>query len=161
MAVFPPSTAREDLRRRLPPGAHLTRPEKWHVTLAFLGEVDDHRTPEVVDALATVSGPPPFRLRLDGGGRFGSVMWVGLAGALTALDELREAIRAALDGAGFPIDRRPFRPHLTISYRMDRRLLRALEGYAGMDWPVSGFALMESEHGHYRTVQEWPLPAAD
>ncbi|BCJ43975.1 RNA 2',3'-cyclic phosphodiesterase [Actinoplanes ianthinogenes] len=160
MAVFPPSAAREDLRRTLPAEGRFTRPSKWHVTLAFLGEVDDGAMPLVAEALAP-AGPATaaFALRLAGGGRFGPVAWAGLAGDLTALGALRESVRVALDGAGFAIDPRPFRPHLTVSYHQDRRLLAALEGYAGPSWPVRDFALVESVLGNYHVRHEWPLTA--
>ncbi|GIF05362.1 RNA 2',3'-cyclic phosphodiesterase [Actinoplanes siamensis] len=159
MAVFPPAAAREDLLRRLPSGARFTRPAKWHITLAFLGDVPDFRVPELADALTTVPPPPSFPLQLTGAGRFGSAVWVGLGGALPALAALRESVRAALEGAGFGIDSRPFRPHLTISYRSGRGLLPAIGGYAGPEWPVTGFALVESLLGNYHTRQEWSLPA--
>ncbi|GAA4596459.1 hypothetical protein GCM10023107_37710 [Actinoplanes octamycinicus] len=202
MAVFPPAAAREDLYRSLPGGARLTRTSKWHVTLAFLGEVETARTPpvasakdarpasptkgdmstapettssdnsatsaasrnddsplsSVAEALATVVPPARFQLRLAGGGRFGPVAWAGLAGDVQSLATLRESVRVALDGAGFAIDPRPFRPHLTVSYRQDRALLAALDGYAGPPWPVTGFALVESTLGNYFTRHEWPLP---
>ncbi len=158
MAVYPPVAAREDLLRRLPSGARLTRPSKWHVTLAFLGEIPG-RTQEVADTLATVPPHAPFRLRLTGGGRFGSVAWAGLTGDRPALTALRESVRATLDNAGFEIDPRPFRPHLTVSYRSEAGVLRALEGYAGPEWAVTDFALVESRLGNYHTLHEWPLPS--
>jgi len=158
VAVFPPEAAREDLRRRLPPGARFARPSKWHVTLAFLGEVDDFRVPDAADALATLPAPRPFRLRLTGCGRFGSVVWTGVRGDLGRLTELRESVRLALATAGFPIDPRPFRPHLTLSYRPEPTLLPALDGYTGPDWPIPGFALVQSLQGNYETLQTWPTP---
>jgi 2'-5' RNA ligase len=201
VAVFPPSAAREDLLHALPPGGRFTRPAKWHLTLAFLGELnappppagpaptagsDSARTTAknlrtgaadsmrlaagdsmriaagdsiqaVAEALAVVPRLPSFCLRLVGGGRFGQVTWAGVAGDLEALGELRESVRVALDGAGFPIDPRPFRPHLTVSYRQERGLLTTLARYAGPSWPVTGFALVESSLGNYHTRHEWPL----
>ncbi|GAA2892234.1 RNA 2',3'-cyclic phosphodiesterase [Actinoplanes cyaneus] len=159
MAVYPPVAAREDLLRRLPSGARLTRPAKWHVTLAFLGELS-RGTDEVADTLATVPAPPAFPLRLSGGGRFGSVVWAGLTGNRKALTSLRESVRLALDNAGFPIDPRPFRPHLTVSYRAEPGVLPALESYTGPSWPVTSFALVESVLGNYHTLHEWPLPTS-
>ncbi|GIE89362.1 RNA 2',3'-cyclic phosphodiesterase [Actinoplanes regularis] len=158
MAVFPPAAAREDLLGRLPAGARFARPSKWHITLAFLGQVEDFRTAEVAEALAAAPRPPAFRLRLAGAGRFGAVIWTGVGGDVQALGELRESVRVALDGAGFTIDTRPFRPHLTVSYRTERGLSAALEGYAGPEWPVTGIALVESLLGNYHTLHEWPLP---
>ncbi|BCY05251.1 RNA 2',3'-cyclic phosphodiesterase [Actinoplanes sp. L3-i22] len=156
MAAFPSEAAREDLLRHLPAGARFARPGKWHVTLAFLGDVPDG-TREVADALATVPPAAPFPLRLTGGGRFGEVTWAGLSGDRAALTALRESIRTVLDDAGFPIDARPFRPHLTVSYRAEPALLPALAGYRGPEWSVTAFALVESLLGNYHTRQEWAL----
>ncbi|MFI1995838.1 RNA 2',3'-cyclic phosphodiesterase [Actinoplanes sp. NPDC020271] len=157
MAVSPPAAAREDLLCRLPSRARLTRPAKWHVTLAFLGELS-RSTDEVAAALADVPAPPAFSLRMSGGGRFGSVVWAGLAGNRQALTSLRESVRLALDNAGFTIDARPFRPHLTVSYRMAPEVLDALESYTGPPWTVTSFALVESLLGNYHTLHEWSLP---
>ncbi|WP_328464594.1 RNA 2',3'-cyclic phosphodiesterase [Actinoplanes sp. NBC_00393] len=150
MAVFPSEDARLDLQRRLPSGSRHTRPEKWHVTVAFLGEITG--TDEVAHTLQSVPPPEPFTLRLAGGGRFGSVLWVGLAGDVEALASLR----ADIGSAGIPIDDRPFRPHLTVSYRFDRRIVEALHDYAGPSWPVTEFSLVQSAAGKYHCLQSWP-----
>lgn len=156
MAVHPPAAAREDLLRALPSGARLTRPSKWHVTLAFLGEIS-RGTDEVAEALNTVPRPPEFRLRLSGGGHFGAVLWAGLSGDRATLTTLRESVRRALASADFPIDPRPFRPHLTVSYRAEPSVLPALESYRGPEWLVSSFSLVESRLGNYQTLQTWPF----
>nr|WP_232344241.1 2'-5' RNA ligase family protein [Actinoplanes awajinensis] len=114
------------------------------------------RPPEVV--LEAVPRPPSFRLRLTGGGRFGSVGWAGLGGDLQALRTLRESIRVALTDAGLPIDPRPFQPHLTVTYRAATDLLPTLADYVGPDWPVTDFTLVESTHGEYHPRHTWPLP---
>ena len=97
----------------------------------------------------------PITLRIAGGGRFGSVIWAGLSGDVDRLAALREGVRGAL--AGFPIDERPFRPHLTLSYRSDRTVLEALEDYSGPSWQVTELALVHSENGEYRVVSSVPL----
>ncbi|MEV4419847.1 RNA 2',3'-cyclic phosphodiesterase [Patulibacter sp. NPDC049589] len=157
VAVFPTEDARFDLQRRLPAGSRPTRPEKWHVTLAFLGEVPDERTADVAHALSTVPPPGPITLRLAGGGRFGSVLWAGLAGDLEVLAAFRARIGSALASAGFPIDGRPFRPHLTVSYRFDPGIQQALTDYAGPSWPVTELALVRSAAGEYHRLQGWPV----
>jgi 2'-5' RNA ligase len=156
VAVFPPEAAREDLLRHLPSGTRFTRPSKWHLTLAFLGDVAGN-TQEVADALEAVPRAAAFPLRLAGGGRFGAVTWAGLSGDREALTALRESITTVLADAGFPIDARPFRPHLTVSYRAEPSLLPALEGYRGPEWPVTAFVLVESVLGNYHTLREWAL----
>nr|WP_106329634.1 RNA 2',3'-cyclic phosphodiesterase [Actinoplanes italicus] len=156
VAVFPSEEARDHLRARLPHRA-ARRPEKWHVTLAFLGEVPDGDTVLVSRALATVPPPGPMSLRLAGTGRFGPVIWTGLRGDVEALGAFREDVRGALEGAGFPIDERPFRPHLTITYRYDRSIATVLADYAGPPWPVEKLALVHSADGDYLPVWERPL----
>ncbi len=84
-----------------------------HLTLAFLGEVQD-RTP-VEEALRTVRFRP-FRLSLSGMGSFGDLLWVGLKGN-QGLSGLVRDIRAALDAAGIEYDRGKFVPHITIIRR--------------------------------------------
>ncbi|MEU4428511.1 RNA 2',3'-cyclic phosphodiesterase [Actinoplanes sp. NPDC024001] len=157
MAVFPGEDARLDLKRHLPAGSRLTRSEKWHVTLVFLGDVPDERTPDAAQALDTVAPPGPLTLHLSGGGRFGSVLWAALAGDVDRLSAFRETVRSALLAAGLPSDDRPFHPHLTVSYRFDRAVQRALGTYAGPSWPVTEFALVQSAAGDYHTLRTWPV----
>jgi 2'-5' RNA ligase len=116
------------------------------------------RVPEVERALTGVPTSEPFTLRLAGSGTFGPVLWAGVAGDVAALVALREAVRVALDG--FPIDDRPFQPHLTVSYRPKRGLAQALEGYAGPSWAVTEFALVQSAAGEYHRLQTWQVGAA-
>ncbi|GAA0794028.1 RNA 2',3'-cyclic phosphodiesterase [Spirilliplanes yamanashiensis] len=162
VGVFPPPAARDDLARAVA-GLHvataavntrLVPPERRHVTLAFLGEVDEHRLPAAADALTGVAVEPP-ELRIAGGGRFGrgrfTLLWAGVDGDL---DPLAGAVRAALRRARLPFDRKPFRPHLTLA-RPGDRLTReqvdadrdALGRYAGPPWTAGEIALVESRNG--------------
>jgi RNA 2',3'-cyclic 3'-phosphodiesterase len=142
----------------------LTDPPRWHVTLAFLGEVPQALVPEVESAL--VAGTARFgaehstgpRLRLAGGGRFGrrrfSVLWVGLTGDIEALTSLGRAVRRELRRHRVPFDGKPLRPHLTFARPGDRVSeadmaadLAALERYEGPDWTVDGVHLVSSHLG--------------
>jgi 2'-5' RNA ligase len=137
----------------------------WHLTLAFLGEVADDRTPDAAGALgdgvARWLEPTPdrvVRLRLAGGGRFGrrrfTVLWVGLAGDVDGLRSLADAVRRELRRARLPFDRKPFRPHLTFA-RPGERLpapdltadLAAIRGYEGPEWTVDVVHLVRSHQG--------------
>jgi 2'-5' RNA ligase len=156
VAVFPTDEVRADLQRRLASatGVRLTPAEKWHITLAFLGEVADERQADVERALTGVPAKGPFRLRLAGGGRFGkAAVWAGVRGDLDALTDLHAAIREALDEHGLPYDNRPLTPHLTVAYTQETV---PLDGYLGPQWTVDEFVLVRSRGG-YQNLRAWPL----
>ncbi|WP_199516992.1 RNA 2',3'-cyclic phosphodiesterase [Nucisporomicrobium flavum] len=150
VAVYPPDGVRRDLRRRLDAAvagrrARLTGIEKWHVTLAFLGEVAPESRPEVERALDTVQVPRGRELRIRGGGGFGRrVTWAGVDGQL---GEVAADVRAALVAAGLPSDDKPFTPHLTVMYAHDDRVRAALEEYEGPAWQLDRIELVRSDPG--------------
>ncbi len=167
VAVFPPDDVCWDLRRRLldpgrptrggKPGVRLTPIDRWHVTLAFLGEVPAGRLPEVERALDAVTVPKGTVLRLRGGGRFGhgrsAALWAGVDGNLA---ELHADVRARLSAVDLPYDGRPFTPHLTVAYADDPGLRTALDGYGGPTWKLDELALVRSDPcAGYTTLRSW------
>ncbi|MEV6600288.1 RNA 2',3'-cyclic phosphodiesterase [Actinoplanes sp. NPDC051346] len=157
VAIYPPDDVRGDLRQRLDSAAHrvrLTAVEKWHVTLAFLGEVSEECRPGLEDALGGVSVPRGRELRLRGGGGFnGRVTWAGVDGEL---GDLSADVRAAARSVGLSPDDRPYTPHLTVAYAHDDALRQTLESYAGSPWTLDEFALVRVEpDGAYTTLRAW------
>jgi 2'-5' RNA ligase len=146
-------------------------PERWHLTLLFLGAVPPAAVPPLLAAaVPAVAATPPLTLRLAGGGRFGSlrrpqVAWAGLEGDVEPLVELAARLLAAAGALGLPVEDRPFRPHLTLGrWRprapADGALPDRLAGYRGLDWPVTEVCLLESHLGPkptYETVGAWPV----
>jgi 2'-5' RNA ligase len=136
VAVRPPVDVLAHLARTLarPPAP------TWHLTLAFLGEVDDDAP--LAGPLADVAARrPPFSLALAGSGRFGPAVWVGVTGDVPALAGLAADVAAAC-GLG---DDRPYRPHLTVARgRLDPA---ALASYAGPSWTVDRLVLVRSVLG--------------
>lgn len=97
-----------------------TKPENLHLTLRFLGEIEERRLQTVKrvcdEAAATV---PPFVLRLNGGGVFPNlrqprVLWAGLAGEIEMAAQLQSRLEQALTAQGFAPEDKPFNPHLTV-----------------------------------------------
>ena len=130
----------------------LTPIERWHITLAFLGEVEPGRLPEVERALDDVTVPRGLGLRLRGGGRFGrrrsAPLWAGVDGEL---GELRRDVCGRL---GLPGEE--FTPHLTVAYRDDPVVRLALDGYGGPSWALHEIALVRSVPGEgYTTLRSW------
>ncbi|MZE53164.1 RNA 2',3'-cyclic phosphodiesterase, partial [Streptomyces sp. SID5770] len=88
-AVLPPPERLDELGQvvdrlhRLPgaDGVRWTARAGWHLTLAFMGEVEDAALPELRARLErAASRTPPFSLRLHGGGHFGRrALWAGVA----------------------------------------------------------------------------------
>jgi len=142
------------LHAALPPGAPLTKPSKWHVTLVFLGEAPLAEVSSVLSGVAPRGG---FSLRLAGGGRFGAAAWAGVAGDLDQLGRLQRQIKSDLSVSGFLSDSRPYQPHLTVTYRGDQVVRAALADYAGSPWTVTEFALVESKDGDYLPLRSWPV----
>jgi RNA 2',3'-cyclic 3'-phosphodiesterase len=173
VGVYPPEAALDDLAALLD-GLHLGRSgirrtprERWHLTVAFLGDVEEERVSDVEVALDKVVAPPP-ELRLAGGGRFGrgrfTIVWTGVDGPVAPL---AQAVRRQLKRARVPYDRKPFRPHLTLA-RPGGRLtpaelaadLAALRAYQGPLWTVDELRLVRSHLGPnpiHETLSSIPL----
>jgi 2'-5' RNA ligase len=178
VAVDPPGEALAHLAdavaplRGVPGAPRWTAPDRWHLTLLFLGAVPEEDVPPLVDAASlAVAGTPPMTLRLAGGGRFGSlrrpqVAWAGLEGDVELLSELATRLAAGARALRLPVEDRPFRPHLTLGRWRPRQpadgtLTDRLRGYRGPAWPVTEVRLLESRLGPkpaYTAVAEWALP---
>ena len=117
-------------------------PSLLHLTLAFLGEQPPERLPVLEQVgSAAASGSRPAVLRLGTPGSFGGsrtaprVLWVGLEGDLEALSELHTRLDSALRQAEFPVEERPFRPHITLARRRETAHSGALVGWPPPDRP--------------------------
>lgn len=107
------------LRAALPP-ARWVRPDGYHLTLAFLGEVEAERVPAIAPALRSKLGQESgFRAHFAGLRSFpnaGSVRiaWAGLEPAVR-FARLAELVQDALRECGIEADDRPFRSHVTLA----------------------------------------------
>lgn len=113
--------------KALAPKARWVPPENAHLTLAFLGSMEEAKVPELSAALEAVARRArPFDLQVRGGGGFGSskkprVLWVGVEGDTAQLQQLHEWTEAALQPLGYQPEHRDFRPHLTLARARDPR----------------------------------------
>ena len=137
-------------------------PQRYHLTLVFLGTVD----PVVVDAVAAAAAAAcaplsAFELRLDGSvGTFGRrVLWAGLAPS----DDLAALAAAVTDAlrpvVALPDGERPFSAHLTLA-RAGRDPVRAsvVSGVSlpALSWRVERAVLLRSADG-YSVERVFPL----
>lgn len=123
------------------------RPDQWHITLAFLGDVT---SPAVLyDGLrAAADRTAPFELSLAGSGSFARsrVVWIGIGGDLDRLSALTAEVQRACRSAGVARTGRLFRPHLTVG-RTGRLDPATLTNYAGPPWRVTEVELVHSVLG--------------
>jgi 2'-5' RNA ligase len=153
--------AAEALRARHALGGYLSKPERYHITLFFLGD----EVPKEVEVAAIKAArhieAPPFTLRLDQAGGFRNPqipIWLGAGNPPPELEYLEQALRKAL--AGLPLGRQPrFKPHLTV-LRSAEKLLRT-EAIEPIEWRVDGFVLIRSVTGkgpvRYTELAHYPL----
>ncbi len=95
--------------------------EGLHVTLRFLGPTPAGRVDEIAAALdRAATDEEAFEIRFAGAGAFPDgdrprALWLGIQSGAEHLGRLAAAFEASLSVAGWPVESRPFRPHLTIA----------------------------------------------
>jgi RNA 2',3'-cyclic 3'-phosphodiesterase len=182
VAIAPPPAVLDELDAQTAPlragrdDLRWTNREAWHVTLAFLGHVDESAAARLLPRLERAARRHhAFRLAFCGAGAFPSaakanVLWSGLSGDHRALANLAQSVAAGASRAGAPPpDKgRRFQPHLTLARcRMPAdvtELVAALAGYQGQPWTADRIHLVRSRLGatqqpRYATLGSWPLRA--
>ena len=184
VAIAPPAAVLDELDALAGPlragraDLRWTSRDAWHVTLAFLGQVDEAAADRLRPRLeGAARRHRAFRLAFTGAGAFpaptrANVLWSGLSGDRRALARLAESVAAGARRAGAPPpDKgRRFQPHLTLARcRMPADvsgLVAALAGYQGAPWTADRIHLVRSRPGatdqpRYATLGSWPLRPAD
>jgi 2'-5' RNA ligase len=125
-------SARLQLKNDLP-RARWTRPAGWHLTLKYLGEVEEGVLADLVDDLARrLEDAETVRVVLERSGFFPSsrrprVAWVG--GTADRVDKIVAAVEAAAAAAGFPPERRQWTPHVTLARLKSQWSKRAVDHF--------------------------------
>lgn len=155
-------------------GVAWVAPENLHITLKFLGAVEESRLPAVEAGLAEVAAlSPAFAFTVHGLGAFPTatrprVVWAGVAEGEAPMATLAAAVDDALAPVGFPAETRGFSPHVTLGRvrepRRDPGLARALGERAAARYGrtlVERVILMQSDlsprGARYRELAAWPL----
>lgn len=136
-------------------GAARVDPERLHLTLHFLGAVPRERIPALRAALAWRGAP--FSLTLSR-----PALWAGGIAVLEParippeLVALQAGLADALRRAGFEVEARRWRPHLTLARRAAGAVPPAR--CRAPTWRVHGYGLVESRPpGRYTVLQRYPL----
>lgn len=182
VAIAPPAAVLDELDALVEPlrarrlDLRWTNREAWHVTLAFLGQVDEAAADRLLPRLERAARRHhQVRLAFAGAGAFpaatrANVLWSGLSGDCGALARLAESVAAGARRAGAaPPDKgRRFQPHLTLARcRMPADvtgLVATLDGYQGQTWTADRVHLVRSrlgatDHPRYTSLASWALSA--
>jgi 2'-5' RNA ligase len=155
------------------PGARWIDAENYHLTLRFIGDVDDTLAHEVAHVLHQVRRPG-FDLRLDGlasfGGRKPRAIFAA-AQASVPLMELQAEHERLLRRVGLEPEGRKFTPHVTLarlrdsSSRQVADYLNARAHFRSRSFPVTRFVLFSSRAsvggGPYLVEAAYPLATPD
>jgi 2'-5' RNA ligase len=164
VAVWPPEDVLDAvaaLPRPAVVGVRWTRRDQWHVTLRFLGEVEEAALADVVAAIDAL-GLPAVRATLGPAVERLNPRIVSVP--VAGLDETGPAVIEATAGFGKPPERRPFRGHLTLARLQGVRkweLADALGAPLDESWTVDALHVVRSQlspkGARYETVAELPL----
>ncbi len=151
------------------PGARWIDPENYHLTLRFIGDIDDALAHEVAGLLGRVRRPP-FELRLDGLSSFGGRKpraVVAAASPVPPLMDMQAEHERILQRLGLEPEGRKYTPHVTLarlresSSRQVAEYLAARGHYRSAWFQVSRFVLFSSRAstggGPYVIEAEYPL----
>ncbi len=124
-------------------GGRTTRPENLHVTLAFLGSVEEVRVAEIERTAGEVS-PRAVSLVLDQPGYWkrNRIAWAGASTVPPELEAFVEELRGALARSHIGFDAKDFVSHVTLL--RDAHEPRGMPALDPISWKVDGFALVQS-----------------
>jgi len=120
----------------LPGFVRWVRPEGIHLTLKFLGDVQEDKLDDIAQALRAASAAhTPFSLHIAGMGCFPNprrprVIWLGVREPGGTLERLQQDVERAISPLGYPPERRSFSPHLTLG--------RVKDGHSAADLAALG-----------------------
>ncbi|MBC8270058.1 MAG: RNA 2',3'-cyclic phosphodiesterase [Rhodospirillaceae bacterium] len=151
-------------------GAHWISPENMHLTLRFIGEVDEVQAADINDALSSIDSPA-FEISLAGVEAFGRAhmvhtIWAAVPGE-PALSHLHGKVERALVQSGLAPERRKFTPHITLARVRKSPKGKAAAwladhgGFKSPPFTVDHFVLFRSHLGHngahYESLAEYAL----
>ncbi len=151
------------------PGARWATSEQFHLTLRFVGEVNEAMAADIDDVLSTLRAPG-FALELAGVGKFGGklprALWAGVRPS-SELIHLQKKIETALQRLRLPAEERKFTPHVTLARLRNSPAEKVVDFlshhslFASGAFEVNGFALFSSLLGSagavYYIERSYPL----
>ncbi len=152
------------------PGARWITRENYHITLTFIGDVDEGVAEDIDEAFEALRGKK-FKLRLKGAGCFAhhgdnKMLWIGVEES-EPLQRLKDKIDRALQVYKIPFEKRKYVPHVTLARLTnvdDARIgefIQAHNLFASEEFEVDSFILYQShltKHGsEYEELKDYAL----
>lgn len=165
-AIWPDESVLQSLRQLADPVIHEffgkpIPPENWHITLAFLGNVDQSRKQCMEKAATQIQGSH-FTLILDEFGYWSPkhLLWLGARQTPTALVKLVKQLNQQLSVCDYVPETQPFKARLTLETQASLHELPPLISQP-IVWTVDSFCLVRSikhvEDTHHEIIKRWPL----
>ncbi len=160
-ALWPDDATRKSLYRAGIATGHHSVPtprDNLHMTLVFLGKVDD-ATLDCARKVAEHIEFPPFALSIDRIGHFGRrILWLGSAEPPEALFDLQRRLQRGLaQRCNYPPEKRGYHPHITVARKQVPPLMEPLS--TPVHWQVESFSLIRSDTTQtppvYREIARW------
>lgn len=119
--------------------------ENFHITLRFLGEVEENKVGLIESIIDEVAGKfSSFEIELKGMGKFPHVIWVGIDRGKDTLSNIAYSIEGALLRGGFEPADKPFSPHITLG-RIKKEIKNLqLEAFGPISFQADSITLMQS-----------------
>ena len=139
-------------------GARWARAENLHITLKFIGEVDETALAPIKASLAEINFPHRIEILFRNFGFFPNerhprVFWAGMDGG-EALPDLARQIDAKLQPLGFPVEERDFRPHLTLArFNSNEGLSKLQDMIKGLPTQELGRTIAREFHLYQSTLK--------
>lgn len=178
LAIELPEYAKQSIAARIEPnlrGFHWVDPQRYHLTLKFIGDFPGQYQSRIEDALDPIA-VRSFLLPIEGLGFFPPrgrphAVWAGVANGHPHLFQLQKKIEDALFNIGLEPEKRIYQPHVTIA-RVNhaapetvRQFLKRHRDFATAPIRVDAFHLLRSEQIKgtrvYTRERSWPLAGSD
>lgn len=134
--------------------------DNWHITLAFIGEVNQTVKTCLLQAASTIS-IPPFDLTMDTlmYWQRNQILWFGAHQTPLALQTLVTELNNKLSPCNYHPDTRPFQAHITLMRKAV--ITQPLPSVTTLNWRIEEFALVKSiiapSGVKYQVIKHWPL----
>ncbi len=165
-ALWPDDKIRQAINQLTQPtmqgiAGKIISPEKWHITLAFLGHIDKPTKACMQQVAATVQANR-FELSLDQLGHWpkSRILWLGTRQTSKVLVDLVTNLTTGLQHCGYHPDPRPFQVHLTLMRKVNK-IKKIQKSVTPIQWAVKDFCLVRStidmRGTYYQVIEHWLL----